>query len=31
VLERVDAPLAAPRFREIGHLGELPALLADLG
>lgn len=31
VLERVDAPHAAPRFREIGHLGELPDLLAGLG
>jgi putative hydrolase of the HAD superfamily len=30
VLERVDAPHAAPRFREIGHLGELPGLLAGL-
>jgi putative hydrolase of the HAD superfamily len=30
VLERVDAPRAAPRFREIGHLGELPDLLARL-
>lgn len=30
VLERVDAPRAEPRFREIGHLGELPDLLANL-
>jgi putative hydrolase of the HAD superfamily len=30
VLERVDAPRAASRFREIGHLGELPDLLATL-
>jgi putative hydrolase of the HAD superfamily len=31
VLEHVDAPRAAPRFRQIGHLGELPDLLASLG
>jgi putative hydrolase of the HAD superfamily len=31
VLERVDAPHAAPRFREIGHLGELPDLVVSLG
>jgi putative hydrolase of the HAD superfamily len=31
VLERVEAPRAAPRFREIGHLGELPDLVAGLG
>ena len=30
VLEHVDAPRVAPRFREIGHLGELPDLLAGL-
>lgn len=31
VIEHVEAPKAAPRFREIGHLGELPGLLTDIG
>jgi putative hydrolase of the HAD superfamily len=31
VLEHVDAPVAEPRFREIGHLGELVPLLAKIG
>ncbi|MBR2691431.1 MAG: HAD family hydrolase [Aquamicrobium sp.] len=31
VIEHVEAPKAAPRFREIGHLGELPGLLAEIG
>ncbi|MBA8880529.1 HAD family hydrolase [Phyllobacterium myrsinacearum] len=31
VLEHVDAPVAEPRFRQIEHLGELGALLADIG
>lgn len=30
VLEHADAPRTASRFREIGHLGELPSLLARL-
>ncbi len=30
-LEHVDAPVAEPRFREIGHLGELVPLLAKIG
>ncbi len=30
VLEHVDAPSAAPRFREIDNLGELPKLVASL-
>ncbi|PLP59354.1 HAD family hydrolase [Mesorhizobium loti] len=30
VIEHVEAPTAAPRFREIGHLGELPALLSEI-
>ncbi|ATU90909.1 HAD family hydrolase [Phyllobacterium zundukense] len=29
-LEHVDAPVAEPRFREIGHLGELVPLLAKI-
>jgi len=31
VLEHVEAPVAAPRFRAIAHLGELPALLETIG
>ncbi|HEV2505714.1 MAG TPA: HAD family hydrolase [Mesorhizobium sp.] len=31
VVEHVEAPKAAPRFREIGHLGELPGLLSEIG
>ncbi|CAM5522080.1 hypothetical protein MAUB1S_08706 [Mycolicibacterium aubagnense] len=31
VIEHVEAPKAAPRFREIGHLGELPGLLSGIG
>ncbi len=31
VIEHVEAPKAAPRFREIGHLGELPGLLVEIG
>ena len=31
VIEHVEAPKAAPRFREISHLGELPGLLSDIG
>ncbi|MGN6307710.1 MAG: HAD family hydrolase [Mesorhizobium sp.] len=30
VLEHVEAPLAAPRFRQIDDLGELPALIETL-
>ncbi|THF58955.1 HAD family hydrolase [Ollibium composti] len=30
VLEHVEAPLAAPRFRQIDDLGELPALIESL-
>ncbi|MBO3759009.1 HAD family hydrolase [Ciceribacter sp. L1K22] len=30
VLEHVDKPADAPRFREIGHLGELPDLIEQL-
>ncbi len=30
VLEHVEPPLAAPRFRQIAHLGELPALIETL-
>ncbi|RYB97016.1 HAD family hydrolase [Ciceribacter ferrooxidans] len=30
VLEQVEKPVEAPRFREIAHLGELPDLLASL-
>ena len=30
VLEHVEAPLHAPRFRKIDNLGELPALLASV-
>jgi len=31
VLEHVEAPVDAPRFRQVAHLGELPDLLAGLG
>ncbi len=31
VLEQVDKPEQAPRFREIAHLGELPKLITDIG
>lgn len=31
VIEHVEAPTGAARFREIGHLGELPKLLTDIG
>jgi putative hydrolase of the HAD superfamily len=31
VVEKVDAPTANPRFREIGTLAELPALLRGIG
>ena len=31
VIEHVEAPTGAMRFREIGHLGELPKLLTDIG
>jgi putative hydrolase of the HAD superfamily len=31
VLEHVEAPVAAPRFRQIEHLGELPPLLREIG
>ncbi|WP_054310244.1 HAD family hydrolase [Mesorhizobium sp. 1M-11] len=31
VIEHVEAPTGASRFREIGHLGELPGLLSDIG
>ncbi|MGH6859330.1 MAG: HAD family hydrolase [Phyllobacterium sp.] len=31
VLEHVEAPVANPRFRQIGHLGELLPLLAEIG
>ena len=31
VLEQVEPPQSAPRFREIGSLGELPDLVAALG
>ncbi|MGV8936372.1 MAG: HAD family hydrolase [Allorhizobium sp.] len=30
VLENVEKPAEAPRFREISHLGELPALIAGI-
>jgi putative hydrolase of the HAD superfamily len=30
VLEHVEAPVAAPRFRSIADLGELPALLETI-
>lgn len=30
-LEHAEAPVDAPRFREIGHLGGLPALLEEIG
>jgi putative hydrolase of the HAD superfamily len=29
--EHVEAPEQAPRFRQIGHIGELPALLREIG
>ena len=28
--ERIEPPAAAPRFREIVHLGELPGLVAQI-
>ncbi|MCM2394852.1 HAD family hydrolase [Rhizobium sp. S95] len=31
VLEQVEKPEQAPRFREIAHLGELPKLITDIG
>ena len=31
VLEQVEKPAEAPRFREIAHLGELPALIHAIG
>ncbi len=31
VLEHVEAPVEKPRFRELVHLGELPALLDEIG
>lgn len=31
VIEHVEAPKSEPRFREIGHLGELPGLLTEIG
>ena len=31
VLEQVEKPAEAPRFREIAHLGELPALIQAIG
>lgn len=31
VLEHVEAPVDAPRFRQVVHLGELPSLVAAIG
>lgn len=31
VFEHADAPVDAPRFRQVAHLGELPELLSGLG
>jgi putative hydrolase of the HAD superfamily len=30
VLEHVDAPTAAPRFRQIDHLGELTSVISKI-
>ena len=31
VLERIEEPAHAPRFRKIEHLGQLPTLIDEIG